>query len=325
MISRKRVIHLLGTLLSLAALVYFGRSLAAYWPQTLDLLQRPSALWGVVLATTLLMAGYLVSAISWRQICRALGLQIPFSSAVRIYFVSQFGKYLPGNVAQHAGRLALGMREGMSGTALATSQLVEIVLVVATSGALVLLSGAASLTAWQPGLPHLSPLKISLALLVLLVILAAVWLVLRSSRFRARIQHAISLAHALVTTRHGISHLSTAALLSLLNIIITSGALHLVIVTIVGAHLAPSFGTTCSVYIVTWLAGFVTPGSPAGVGIREVMMLKLLSQSIPIPDAAAISLAFRISTTLNDLLIFFAGYYIPRRSNSLEREEPPTS
>lgn len=305
------MVRLLGSLLALAALAYFGNTLAQYWPQTSDLLRQPTAVRALALAMLLLVMGYVLSALCWQQICRALDLSLRPLQAMRIYFVSQFGKYLPGNVAQHAGRLALGMRENLSGTALATSQMIEIALVIAMMAALVLLSGTSDMVQWKSGLERIAGWQVPIALLVLSVL---GWLGWRIPGVAARVRHVVALLRDLSTTRRGIGRLAAAALLALANIVVTAAALHLLIIAVVEPGTAPSFPVTCQIFIAGWLAGFVTPGSPAGLGVREAVMLKMLSQSVATPDAAAICLLFRIATTLTDLLVFAVGWYLPARN-----------
>lgn len=308
MISKRRIVHLLGSLLALIALAYFGRTIAHYWSQTSDLLRQPAIAWALCLSLPLLATGYLLSAAGWQQICRALGISLRPSQAIRIYFVSQFGKYLPGNVAQHAGRLTLSMRQGFPGTAVAMSQLLEITLVMMVMGVLVLLSGTATLVEWRLDLARIAPWKIGLALLAMLIL---AWLTLRVPHLLARIRQSIALVRTLLTTRRGVGQLTAATVLVLANIVATSAALHLIATCVHGEDVLPSFLHTCRIFIVAWLAGYITPGSPAGLGVREAVMLKLFSESMTETTAVTICLIFRIATTLTDLLVFAIGWRLP--------------
>lgn len=56
-----------------------------------------------------------------------------------------------------------------------------------------------------------------------------------------------------------------------------------------------------------WVIGFLAPGAPAGLGVREGLMLALLSFSYTAPDALLIVIALRLATTLGDILCFIAG------------------
>src|SRR3546814_3308628 len=71
---------------------------------------------------------------------------------------------------------------------------------------------------------------------------------------------------------------------------------------IVASVLVP--GTAISPILLTgafassWLIGFVTPGAPAGFGVREVVLSLWLSESMPASTFVVLVLALRIATTL---------------------------
>src|SRR5262249_35056983 len=61
-------------------------------------------------------------------------------------------------------------------------------------------------------------------------------------------------------------------------------------------------------YVVAWLAGFLTPGAPAGIGVREAGLLFLFVQT---GDGSAILLAIiitRMITMAGDFLNFGCCY-----------------
>jgi uncharacterized membrane protein YbhN (UPF0104 family) len=52
------------------------------------------------------------------------------------------------------------------------------------------------------------------------------------------------------------------------------------------------------------LAGFVVPGSPAGVGVREAVLVLTLEPHLPSDGALLLALSLRLVTTFGDLLFF---------------------
>jgi len=67
------------------------------------------------------------------------------------------------------------------------------------------------------------------------------------------------------------------------------------------ASLWLSFG---GAYVLAWLAGFVTPGAPAGLGIRELVLLFLLQGLVGGPDLLLVILLGRVITVSGDLVFF---------------------
>ena len=61
-------------------------------------------------------------------------------------------------------------------------------------------------------------------------------------------------------------------------------------------------------YIFSWLLGYITPGSPGGLGVREVTMISMLSQTPVGLDEITISMALtRAINILGDLVAFLVA------------------
>jgi len=68
-----------------------------------------------------------------------------------------------------------------------------------------------------------------------------------------------------------------------------------------------AFPITLGLFACAWLLGFVTPGAPAGIGIRELMLTEGLTPLVGREQAVVIALTFRILSTGSDLLVLLAG------------------
>src|SRR3546814_1757751 len=92
---------------------------------------------------------------------------------------------------------------------------------------------------------------------------------------------------------------------------------------IVASVLVP--GTAISPILLTgafassWLIGFVTPGAPAGFGVREVVLSLWLSESMPASTVVVLVLALRIATTLGDVFSLGWGRLAHRDRKSTRR------
>jgi hypothetical protein len=67
------------------------------------------------------------------------------------------------------------------------------------------------------------------------------------------------------------------------------------------------FALLTSAFAIAWVVGFVTPGAPAGIGVREALLLLMLSGSMGSVETSLLILALRIVTTLGDILCFVVG------------------
>jgi hypothetical protein len=57
-------------------------------------------------------------------------------------------------------------------------------------------------------------------------------------------------------------------------------------------------------FSVSWILGFVTPGAPSGIGVREAVLLYMLSPLIGASHAFIVSILFRVVTISGDLVFW---------------------
>ncbi|QSX36832.1 lysylphosphatidylglycerol synthase domain-containing protein [Shewanella sedimentimangrovi] len=83
-----------------------------------------------------------------------------------------------------------------------------------------------------------------------------------------------------------------------------------------GSGAAANFWLLTGSFALAWVAGFVTPGAPAGLGIRETIMVTLLEPAYGPGAALSLALLLRLITSLGDALAFLAGLWLNRRQRS---------
>lgn len=69
-----------------------------------------------------------------------------------------------------------------------------------------------------------------------------------------------------------------------------------------------------SAYVIAWLAGAITPGAPAGVGIREVVMFALLQSVVTESDLLVAIVLNRAITAGGDTLFYFRALAVGKSS-----------
>ena len=65
------------------------------------------------------------------------------------------------------------------------------------------------------------------------------------------------------------------------------------------------FPLFCGAFIVAWLIGLVTPGAPAGIGVREAVILLLLTPLLPESKLLVALIFSRMVTIGGDVVFFF--------------------
>ena len=71
-------------------------------------------------------------------------------------------------------------------------------------------------------------------------------------------------------------------------------------------------------YILSWLAGYITPGAPGGIGVREIIMISILVGSgiVEEKDIVQTSVLFRLITIIGDLIAFLAIFLYRRATTN---------
>lgn len=222
----------------------------------------------------------LMLALAWWNLLGQFGACTTRSWAVRTYGMSQLAKYVPGNIFHLAGRQAIGMAAGVPGWPLAQSTAWELGL-IAVAGALF---GLLAVPLVWPELPVIVSVGAFGAVSVGLVI--ALRRLLSPSLGAALIWQIIFLA---------------------VSGVVFVGVLALVAPTVVTFSAFPAL---CGAYVIAWLAGLVTPGAPAGAGVREMVLLFMLKGVIGEGDLLLAVVLGRMATVAGDFFYFLMASFI---------------
>lgn len=74
----------------------------------------------------------------------------------------------------------------------------------------------------------------------------------------------------------------------------------------------------------SWVAGYLVIGAPAGIGVREAVFLLLLKGYLPQDDTLLLVAGFRLATLGGDLLAFLVGLPFSARLRDRACERQPT-
>ncbi len=279
--SRKarRWLHILGAALSVLALIFVVFKFLDYRGQ-INFSQYTSRQWLLFFMASIAygVSGVLL-AFAWRLLLRRYEVRVTRLWATWAYGVSQLIKYVPGNIFHLAGRQVIGMAAGFPGSPLAKSAFWEIAL-IASMGSVFL--------------PLILPLLGGRWLVgVLFFGLASMGVLLLWRRIGSKEFFSASVLYLFFLS------LSAAFFLGLIEVFCDACYLPLDLwIPVMGA------------YVIAWLVGLVTPGSPAGLGVREVVLYSLLQSWIEQADLLMIVALGRLMTLIGDVLFFFTALLI---------------
>ena len=258
--------------------------------QRLDLAEWQPNLVLLAASAAMLLSAMFMNAALWARVVRDLGgAHIPVKQAVPLFMIANLGRYLPGKVWQIAGLAALASSRGVRPiTATGAAVLGQgLSILAATSIGL-----GALLTAPEESVGHWG--MIAAALVALAVLLIAIP---PSFRAGARLWFRIVRTEAppQLASVHGLQWL---ALYTLNWVVLALSFWVLVISFGVSAEIVP----VASAFAAAYVAGYLFIPAPAGVGIREGMLIVFLTPHLGVGVAGALAVIARIWTTVVEVL-----------------------
>ena len=241
--------------------------------------------WLLLVSCVLLFGGYVLSAAMWGRIVADLGgPRIPTPRAVRIFMIANLGRYVPGKVWQIAGLAVLARREGVSGGAATAAAVAgQGVAIVAASavGVGALLVGPDAFRAWS------LPVAVALVAGVGVGLLPPVFRWVTGAWFRV----AREVRPDALTSRRATGWL----VLYTLNWILYAVAFWVLVLSLdLDAALVPVASSFAAAYVM----GYVMIFAPAGVGVREGVLVALLTPHLGAGPSGAVAIVARLWTTV---------------------------
>jgi glycosyltransferase 2 family protein len=240
----------------------------------------------------LVFASYTVLIEAWRRVVLSMGQRLAFLPAVRIWFLSSLGKYVPGKVWTVAGAALLAQRAGVDPAAAVSGAIVLQALALASGAAVVMITARETFQAVGPWAVPIAIAGIALAIAGVALVSSQSfldrvrqWLPSSWPRLRAIPPSILALAfiaNVIAWTGYG------AALL-----LLARGLLPGVVLSIPQA---------VGVFTCSYLIGFVALFAPGGLGPRESVFILMLTGDIGLKHAAALALASRLLLTGTELL-----------------------
>jgi uncharacterized membrane protein YbhN (UPF0104 family) len=231
---------------------------------------------------------------AWRKLLIWFGdKDISTNLCNRIYGKSQIAKYIPGNIFHVLGRHILGSQVGIKHIVLAGATVYEILGLLSIS----ILIGFSGMVIFGLGDIYFSLYQIISILLTALVIIGL----------------AIPLAPYLMSLRGiiipykgiGDSFLNIGKVYLFYFIFFLIAGLLLAVIT--NIFLDINFIITAKlivIFSIAWIAGFIIPGAPGGIGVREAVIIFFITPIIGEAQSIAVAIALRFITLLGDVWFF---------------------
>lgn len=284
----------LGALVVIVSIIFLFERLWAH--REIILLWSPSnrVLLVISLGAFFYSFSCLLLSMAWGWLLQAFGCSIRPISYHSIYGRSQITKYLPGNIFHYVGRQVLGHQAGCPHAALLGATLLETVGLVFVSSLLGLTSAMYYESWW---VTETLSQAMQFGPVILFMIIIGVVL--------SRLWHSKPKPRFIWTTLIGAGLLYTIYFASVGTIL-----LELVIEI---TDTIPSIGRLVGGFALIWLIGFITPGAPGGIGVRELLLTLFLTPQVGEHFSLLIAGLFRVVTLLGDAVFFLVAIILERR------------
>lgn len=312
---RVRLWRVLQVLFIGAVLWYAVRLLAGQWTELAALSAdlRPNW-WRVAFSALIVFVSYGVLIATWRSMVVAWGERLRVDDAMRIWFVSNLGRYIPGKVWQIGAMGAMAQRVGVSPVAAAGSSVVIALINVLAGFAVVGVTGAGLVSTV---LPTTAALLIGLVVGAVAVI-ALPWLLPPLTRFALRATGRQPDAGVVALPLRAVL---IAALGCAVAWVLYGLAFRELSVAILGGASGDA-ATYVAVFTLSYLLGFIVLLAPGGLVVREVSMATLLvAAGISAgAEAAVLVIASRLWLTVLEIVpgLLFLAFARPLSGSNSE-------
>jgi uncharacterized membrane protein YbhN (UPF0104 family) len=272
------------------ALVFMAALIASQWQALQSYQWQFRPVW-LIPSFALLAAAWLLELSVWRFVLAGLGGRLRWRRASQTWFLSNIVRYIPGNIWQFLGMAELAADDGVSRVATFASIGVHQVLVTLVG---IVLAAVYFALAGQDAWPE--TVRALLWLAPLLLILCSPPILRRSLNWLLRMLKRPPIDVTLTWGQVGAAMLGYAAVWLLMG----SGFAFLAgsITPITAAQFVALVAAWAAAYVI----GYLSILTPSGLGVRELVMIVLLTPLFPAPVPTVIALTARLWMVLVEIV-----------------------
>ena len=301
-LNLKKIVSYFGTLLMILSLIFIARRLMAdegFDRNLFDLLTSPWVVAGLLGIATLEGSGILLAGLNFRALVRNVsGILVSRPLTLSVYTESNVYKYIPGGVMYVAGRnrLAVEVDELTHGKVVLSTILEGVGMVIGVVVVAVIFAFDYSVTY----ISQMDILPTIILIVVAILIIVGIVLFFLRHKIRGKIKDGIKNLTANMETIN-FSVIAKRVGFSIMLMFLYS-VTFLLTLMILGQEVDFQLGfAIIGLYLLAWLAGFITPGAPSGLGIREAVMMMFLGDFVSVTILTAAMIMHRVLTVLGDV------------------------
>lgn len=231
-------------------------------------------------------------------------------TAAFVYAKANVMKYIPGNIFQYVGRNELAVHLGLQHLNVVAATIIEVLLASLSVLFVALICiGSYTIEYFRASGAKIAMLACAAAIVIIIVVLLLYkW---KRANLLSMITQCSRFIKERKARRRGIAFFFYYGLAN-----ICTGAVFAIVLNLCDTIVLTSsmFAIILGAYALSWLAGYITPGSPGGVGVREFILITVITKSGITNESAVIvaSVIVRVISIFADLAALVILFLIYR-------------
>lgn len=302
-VSVKRLLKYVGKCISILSIIFIVYAVYNLGFDFSSITNIPSFIGIIIISIILKTITVYIMGMAWtRWLTFFSKTKCKVAEALCVYAKANIGKYLPGNVMHYVERNLFASKMGIEQKKIAISSILEVLGLVSVAGIISISISVGQLSdALYNVLGENYIIIISIAICIGIVGLVAIILV-----FRKKFMEIIS--------EYSIKDFIKTFAINLVFYAIVLSTLGFIMVLLFGymggtINLS-NFKLIITGYIIAWVLGFVVPGAPGGIGVRELVISVLLGPIVGEQLMLTLSITHRLITIIGDFCAYVIRYII---------------
>lgn len=267
--SFNKIIKIVGNIVMIIAIIFIIKGLVSYDIDYKVIVKGNNLLifMGLIIAYTL---SVILTSIPWRNVVYLItGEKIKLVEVATVSTKANVMKYIPGNVFQYIGRNGLAVEKGLKHPDVAMSTIVDVIINLGTVFLLTVFFSFDTIVFWFK--EYIKPIYFIGLVILGLLCLAVVVIYF----YKKREKYVDTFKR--VFSRDGIKTVVINILVYVLLSLYTTIIYMVVLNVIADGTLKPeSYFMVIGAVLASWILGFITPGAPGGMGVRETILIMLV-------------------------------------------------
>lgn len=261
----------------------------------------------VIFLILIFILNSLFLSLSWHRMLNACNVKSSYIYNATFYHLTQFGKYFPGNFGHFISRTYYSKIVKISRYKMINLIFMESYWLICGASLIFILFDFSLINeSYYSSLVNNIYIKLMIILFLILI-----FLYINNFLVKSFIKIKFFYFNKIFTKAFDAKN-TIFILFCYLSYFIISGFILMQIFVELFEYNHFSFLNFVSIISISWVIGFVIPGAPAGLGVREITLISLLTLIMPVSLSISCSIIYRLLSLFTDAILFTISILIKK-------------